>query len=81
MCPDTFLYNEEYATILMLRSVGLRTMNVATAPVLHVHGLSTPDRNKMSLELSAKIKKSRNNVIRLIFTTDNIIRRKYCRQK
>lgn len=81
MYPDTFLYNEEYATILMLKSAGLRTMNVSTAPVLHLHGLSTPDKNTMSLDLQVKMKKSRESVTRLIYTPDNIIRGKYGRHK
>ena len=80
MFPDTFLYNEEYATILMLKSAGLRTMNVVAPPIIHLQGLSTPDRNKLPSELADKIKKSRNSVIRLIYTPDKVILKKYGKQ-
>ena len=57
--PETFLYYEEYATILFLKKAGLKTAMVDTGMVLHKHRASTigMDTSDYGLESIRKIMK------------------------
>lgn len=49
--PGTFLYYEEWATIILLHKAGLKTKVANTEPITHIGGASTPDNiRKMSKE-------------------------------
>jgi GT2 family glycosyltransferase len=75
--PGTFLYNEEYTTILLLKSAGLQTMSVTTPPILHLHGASTSAEMKSEPLFQKKIQSGRRAFLRLLITPDALTRRRY----
>jgi len=64
MFPKTFLYSEEYATILLLNCANLCTMHVNTKPFIHIGGASSDEYAK-----NKKVKNaSKKHIIKLMFT-------------
>ena len=77
MYPKTFLYEEEYATILYLDKAGLKTAWADTKPITHKHGASTPEDFKNK---SSKSKLKRTNkwvIIKLMFMSYKMIQNIY----
>lgn len=78
MYPETFLYGEEYATILYLHRAGLCTMLAETAPIIHRHGASTPADLHSDSVFREKMKRRGHNVIlRLMLRSERSIQKKY----
>lgn len=70
--PRTFLYGEEYATILLLHKAGLKTETVETGAIIHKHKASTPS------ELSKNyLIESIRKIVALFFMDSWKIRKKY----
>lgn len=73
----TFLYNEEYTTILLLKSVGLQTMTVITNPILHIHAASTSIVEKNTDDFQKRIHIGKRAFLKLLLMTDAEVRRRY----
>jgi GT2 family glycosyltransferase len=74
---ETFLYNEEYTTILLMKSAGLQTMSVNTPPILHIHGASTSAAEKNTAAFQRRIRSGNRAFLRLLLTPDAVIRKRY----
>ncbi|WP_130836621.1 glycosyltransferase [Lachnoclostridium sp. Marseille-P6806] len=78
MYPETFLYGEEYATILYLHKAGLCTMLAETAPIIHRHGASTPADLHSDPAFREKMRRRGHNVlVRLMLRSEQSIQKKY----
>lgn len=67
MYPETFLYMEEYATILYLHKAGLYTMLADTGNIIHRHGASTPPDLRQNAQFTARMKgHGKSAVLRLM---------------
>ena len=76
--PETFLYGEEYATILFIHKAELRTGLIETSPIIHTGAASTPEDMKKSKQIRKKIgRKSNRKITKLIFMSKDSLRRKY----
>ena len=72
--PKTFLYGEEYATIVLLHKASLKTSEVDTGMVLHKHQASTPpDKNLTKCYLMDSLAE----ITKLIFMGTGKVVRKY----
>lgn len=80
--PETFLYFEEWATILYLHKAKLLTKIIPCDPIIHKGGASTPDSiRKNSANKQRIIADSGRKVFKLIFLTKNQIRHFYSGEK
>lgn len=76
--PGTFLYYEEWATILLLSKACLKTQIVETDPIIHKGGASTPVDVKSRSQQRRKIcKESWAAIFRLMVTPSWIAKRLY----
>lgn len=76
--PGTFLYLEEWATILMLNKASLKTQIVKTDPIIHKGGASTPKEVKTNSPQRRRIcKRSWLAIFRLMVLPSWIARRIY----
>lgn len=73
--PETFLYSEEWATIIFLDRAKLKTKYVKTDPLIHIGGSSTPLKGN-SWKIKAMADSSRE-VLKLLFMPKKLIRKKY----
>ena len=69
--PETFLYGEEYALILFLHAVGLKTSFVNTDIIYHKHGASTSSETKKKNNNSNKL------IMKLIAMSKGALLKKY----
>ena len=78
MYPETFLYNEEYATCIYLKKAGLSTAWADTKPIIHKHGASTPQKSMWSNDFKRKIRKNRwIAIVKLMLMPKKMIVRRY----
>lgn len=76
--PKTFLYYEEYATILLLHKAKIKTKIVKTDPILHIGEASTPLGSKTgSSEKRRRIAESGRKILGLFPLSSQKIRSKY----
>lgn len=76
--PQTFLYFEEWATILYLHKAGLKSKIVATDPILHAGGGSTPENMRGDTEKKRRLAAaSARKVFPLIFLSRKQISRRF----
>ncbi len=61
--PETFLYGEQYALIIYLDKVGLKTARAGTGPIIHKHGASTPDNLHEDKFFKTKMKRTGKKVL------------------
>jgi GT2 family glycosyltransferase len=74
--PETFLYCEEYATMLYLHKAGLSTCVAHTEPITHVGGASTPAA-KPKIGNKEAGTESKHKIVKLMFMSVNKIRKIY----
>lgn len=76
--PETFLYGEEIATLVLNRKLGLRTAIVATNYVIHKQAASTDASLSEGSEQKRKMMvESAKKTMKLIFMPRFVIRKKY----
>lgn len=76
--PETFLYYEEYATILLLHKANLKSKIVDTDPVVHIGEASTPNSaGSGSLEKQKLIAESGRKILKLFLLSPRKIKAKY----
>lgn len=75
--PETFLYFEEWATIIYLHKAKLSTKIINTNPIIHLGGASSykgADADKVKLKF---MKESSKKIFKLIFLPKFIIQKRY----
>lgn len=76
--PETFLYCEEWATILLLKKAHLFTKIAKCAPIIHKGAASTPDDVKNMTEVRKKImQRSARKIIKLLIMPSFVVRKRY----
>lgn len=76
--PRTFLYYEEWATILLIHKAGLKCKIAESDSIIHLGGASTPDEIKNMSKQSKKLRdESRLKILGLLFTPAFIAKRIY----
>ena len=76
--PETFLYFEEWATMIYLHKAKLKTLIASTDTIIHMGGASTPEVIKNNSIMKRKaIASSSRKVFKLIFMSQNGISKIY----
>lgn len=76
--PKTFLYFEEWATILYLKKAGLYSKIVETAEITHKGAASTPEDLKAGMSRKQKMMaQSARHILKLVFTPRRWIQKFY----
>lgn len=76
--PKTFLYYEEWATILLIHKAQLKCKIVDSDDIIHIGGASTPDEIKKQSKHSKKIRNSSGlKILGLLLTPAIIAKNKY----
>ena len=75
--PETFLYFEEWGTILLLHKANLSSHFVETNTVIHTGGTSTPVSSNSNKIKQKRMKDSSLKILKLIFLSRKYIKKVY----